>query len=351
VSLSSVLGHDRMKRILAKALAQHRFPPALLLTGPEGVGKRMLALAAAQALVCEKGGEDACGACSTCGRIARSLASLPELRRAADEKTDEPERRNFMLHPDLTLVEPRRTATRLDIRIEQVRALVRQLEGRPFEARARVLVIDDAHAMTEQAANALLKGLEEPPPTTHIVLVTASPQGLLPTIRSRCQVLRLGPLPAAVVEAYLRDEAGLGPEEARLRASLAGGSLGAALAFESESYRTLRGELLTLLEGLAEPGALGRIEAAERLEQADDLTLALTALRSLLRDLAALRAEAPAESLLNADVADRLAPLAMGPLGARAGALAEAVGETRGTLRGAANKLLAMDVLVETLAG
>jgi DNA polymerase-3 subunit delta' len=350
LSLGSVLGHDRIKRILARALGQGRFPPALLLTGPEGVGKRTLALAAGQALVCERPGAEACGVCSTCARIAKSLRSLPELRKAADERTDEPERRNFMLHPDLLIVEPRRTATRLDIRIEQVRELVRQVVGRPFEARARVFVIDDAHAMTEQAQNALLKGLEEPPATSHLLLVTASPQALLPTIRSRCQVLRLGPLPAAAIAAHLQGE-GLEPDEARLRASLAGGSLGRALAFESDAYRSLREELLGLLEGLEEGSTLDRIEASDRLAQSEDLTLALTALRSLLRDLAALRSGAVQEALLNSDVGGRLAALAGGRLSARAASLAETVGETRELLRASANKALTMDVLIDALAG
>jgi DNA polymerase III subunit delta' len=351
VSFARVLGHDRIKRILGKALAQGRFPPALLLAGPEGVGKRTLALATARGLVCEAGGGEACGACSTCRRVAKSLEGLPALRKAADDHTDEPERRNFLLHPDLVLVEPRRTATRLDIRIEQVRDLLRHLQGRPFEARARAFVIDDAHAMTEQAQNALLKGLEEPPATSHVLLVTASPQALLPTIRSRCQVLRLGSLPAAVVEGYLRTEAGLEPDEARLRAALAGGSLGAALAFESEAYRSLREELLALLEQLAQAGGMERLEAAEALAQSDDLTLALTALRSLLRDVAALGAGAAPGMLLNADVAGRLVALARGRLGARASALAETVGETRESLRGSANKVLTMDVLLDALAG
>ena len=350
MSLGGVLGHDRIQRILVKALAEGRFPPALLLSGPEGVGKRTLALAAAVALVCERGGGAACGACSTCTRIARAQQSLPALRKAADERLDEPERRNFLLHPDLVLVEPRRTATRQDIRIEQVRDVVRQLEGRPFEARARAFVVNDAHAMTEQAQNALLKGLEEPPATSHVVLVTAAPQALLPTIRSRCQVLRPGPLPAAVVETYLRERAGLPADEARLRASLAGGSLGAALAFESEAYRALREELLTLLEGRGEEGALGRMAGAERLGETEDLALATTALRSLLRDVAALRAGANEARVLNADVADRLALLARGRLGERAIALAEAVSETREALRGSAHKLLSLDVLLEALA-
>jgi DNA polymerase III subunit delta' len=205
--------------------------------------------------------------------------------------------------------------------------------------------------MTEQAQNALLKGLEEPPATSHVLLVTASPQGLLPTIRSRCQVLRLGPLPGPVVEGYLRDRAGIPPEEARLRASLAGGSLGVALAFESETYRRLRAELLGMLEAVTDKGVLERLQAAERLEQEDDLALALTVLRSLLRDVAALRAGMGAGGLLNADVADRLAALARGRLGDRAVALAEQAAETRTSLRQSAAKLLSMDALLEDLAG
>jgi len=138
LSLGTVLGHDRIKRILAKALGQNRFPPALLLTGPEGVGKRTLALATAQALVCEVVGVEACGACSTCARIAKGLRALPELRKAADEHADEPERRNFMLHPDLVLIEPRRTATRLDIRIECVLQLIAEFDRFSQSARQRI---------------------------------------------------------------------------------------------------------------------------------------------------------------------------------------------------------------------
>ena len=240
MSLAGVLGHDRIKRILAKALAEGRFPPALLLSGPEGVGKRTLALAAAEALVCERGGGAACGACSTCTRIARARETLPALRKAADERPDEPERRNFLLHPDLVLVEARRTATRQDIRIEQVREVLRQLEGRPFEARARVFVFNDAHALTEQAQNALLKGLEEPPATSHVMLVTAAPQALLPTIRSRVVSVRVAPISDSAVGEFLADpivKAQLRSDSSKTPASelirLAGGAPGRLLASAS----------------------------------------------------------------------------------------------------------------------
>jgi DNA polymerase-3 subunit delta' len=210
--------------------------------------------------------------------------------------------------------------------------------------------VDQAHVLTEQAANALLKSLEEPPATSHVFLVTASPQALLPTIRSRCQTLRFGPLPQSVLIAHLRDRVGLAPEDARLRASLAGGSLGAALALESDEFRKLRDELLAILERAASFSVLERMEAAEALAEHTDLALVLTALRSLLRDAAALRAGAPAQSLLNADVADRLAAVARGPIGERAALVADAAEEARTALRGNAHKLLSVDALMETLA-
>ena len=329
MAFASILGHERLRGLLSRAGAPHRLPPALLFSGPSGVGKKALALAVARALLCDRDDGDACDACATCARAARGL------------------------HPDSIFVEP----DGLSIKIEQVRDAVREIAGRPFEGRARAIVFDEAHLLTEQAQNALLKSLEEPPATSHVFLVTASPQALLPTIRSRCQMLRFSPLPQARLEAHLRERSGLSPDEARLRAALSGGSLGAALAFESEAWRDLRVELLEILEKLGGGGTLGRMSAAERLAEMEDPALALTALRSLLRDVAALRAGSPA--LLNSDVAARLEPLAHGPLGERAGEMARVAGQTRDALegkitgtnlrRGPANTLLAFDVLMDAL--
>jgi hypothetical protein len=152
--------------------------------------------------------------------------------------------------------------------------------------------------------------------------------------------------------AHLQERLGLSPEEARLRAALGNGSLGAALAFTSEAYRERREFLLGFLEGLPRGGALERIEAADELSDAagGDPEASLLTLRTLLRDVAALRLS-PGAPPLNADVSDRLAALAKGPLGERAARVAEAAGQTLEALGGNAYKPLAFDLLLDELAG
>ena len=322
MGFADIVGHDRIKTILSAALGHGRLPPALLFSGPEGVGKKALALICARALVCERRPDDACEQCAGCTRAARGL------------------------HPDVVAVEPDGAT----IKIDRVRDVAREIGARPFEARSRAFVIDDAHLLTEQAANALLKSLEEPCPTSHVLLVTSAPQALLPTIRSRCQTLRVGTLPPGLLAEYLERHRGLPPDEAHLRAVLSGGSLGAALAFEPEAYRGLRDALLKLLEVAPRQGVFERMEAAQKLADLDDLPLALTALRALLRDVAALAAGSPDRSVLNADVVPRLRALAQGPLGRGAAMLATSIAETREALRTNANPGLSMDVLMDRLA-
>jgi DNA polymerase-3 subunit delta' len=322
---ADVLGHDHVKTVLARLIERSRLPGALLLAGPSGVGKKKLALEVACALVCES--PSAAGACARCHACLRSARGI---------------------HPDVFLIEP---ATANAMKIDQVRDAVRDILSRPFEGRARAFVLDEAHLLTEEASNALLKSLEEPPPTSHVLLVTASPQTLLPTIRSRCQILRVGALPPTVIEGYLCERAGLPPEEARLRASLAGGSLGQALAFESEAYRSVREGVLRLLERVPAGDPLARLDSAQWMEEQESLDLALLAMRSLLRDTAvAVSADAGAR-LLNQDLAPRIETLARGPLGARALAAWEATAEAQEALRGNANKALTMDVLMDAVAG
>jgi DNA polymerase-3 subunit delta' len=361
VTLDELRGHERVRAVLARALERDRLPPALLLDGPQGVGKKTLALAVAQAALCAKApAARPCGGCKACHVIAAASRPerLAELRQEADRHPDEDVWRNFRLHPDLILAEgwwltrSGRARAEPEIRVDQVRDLVSEIAGAPFEARRRVFVIDDAHTMNDQAQNALLKSLEEPPARSHVILVSSAAAGLRSTIRSRCQRLRFGPLPRAVIAEALVSERGLSAEQARLAAALAGGSLGSALAHEPGSEPgPVREQLVTLLERVHTQGAFERMEAAEALEQADDPAHLLVTLRALLRDLAALRAGAAPAALVNPDLAPRLARLASGPLGERAILLADEAAVAQAALRGFASKLLTFDRLVEALSG
>jgi DNA polymerase III subunit delta' len=342
LALADVLGHEGVKAALRRSLERGALPSALLFTGPEGIGKRALALEVARSLVCERPQGEACGVCSSCQRVGRALDGLAEAREQA-EAAEEAVGFNFRLHPDLLLVEPMKDT----IRVEQARALVHEVAERSFEGRGRAIVIDDAHRLTEQAANALLKSLEEPPPGTHFLLVTAAPEVLLSTIRSRCQRLRFSALPAATIETALSTRWGVPAVEARLRARLSGGSLKTAVAFESGAYRDLREELMSLIERWIDLDELGRLDAAQKLAELDEPRDALRIMRTLLRDVAALGAGAPDGRVLNVDVIERLRVLGASALAPRAAALAEHVGRIARALEGNAHRALSMDLLLD----
>ena len=169
-----IVGHRGVIARISRAVARDSLPPAVLLTGPGGVGKRQVATAIAQAFNCgaprrseSDPAVDACGSCSACRRIARGV------------------------YPDVLAVEAGEGGS---ITIDQVRAAIGQVGYRPFEGRRRVIIVDDADLLVPPAQNALLKTLEEPPGRSQFLLVTARPDVLLDTVRSRCPRLRLGHL-------------------------------------------------------------------------------------------------------------------------------------------------------------
>ena len=246
MSFARVIGHAGAAARLARAAADGRVPAAVLLVGPAGIGKRALADAFAARLLCAApGAGDACGTCAHCTRVGAGT------------------------HPDLHLVA--RDPERRDIRIEQVRGLTRWLALQPLMAARKVGVLDDAHCLSEQAQNALLKTLEEPPGATVLVLVASSAALLLPTVRSRCQVVRLEPLPAAEVVRVL-EASGVPAEQASQLAPLAEGSPGRALALAGEGpqagrddHRAERGAAL----GLHQHAIVAQEEERTRIEVVD----------------------------------------------------------------------------------
>lgn len=252
--LNEFIGNPRAVEILRRAIAQDRLPHAMIFAGPPGVGKCTLALLIAQLLNClEPAGDSACGRCSPCRRIW-AIGESRHLKCLSQKAGYCGSCRNCKIrlarHPDVWLVEPEKTT----ISIEQVRALIDEIAFQPVEARYRVVIFDPAEQMRVEAHNSLLKTLEEPASRTVMILVTSNPYLLLGTIRSRCRLLEFGGIPQDRLERHLVERAQRKPAEARLAAALSGGSLSAALDFNSEKFRAVRSQALEFAALLLQQG-------------------------------------------------------------------------------------------------
>src|SRR6201990_3490517 len=226
-------GNSRVKAALKSMLANDRLPGAMLFTGEEGIGKKLFALEIARALNCRTPkDEEACGVCSSCVRIRK-------LNYPTRDDVDEWTQIIWTDHPDVGLV----VAPRRVLRVEQMRQIEKEANFRPFEGKARVFLIDEADKLNDASANALLKVLEEPPRTSHLILITARPAMLLPTILSRCQMIRFSPLAPAEIESYLTKNKLADPSTARLRARAAAGSISRALAGDVKTFTAQRKEM------------------------------------------------------------------------------------------------------------
>lgn len=197
----TVIGHDREVSALSRALASGSLTHAVLLTGPAGTGKTHLALELAKALNCT-GDDPPCGMCKDCRQIAA------------------------ISHPDVTVIE--RLDGKDSIAIQQVRELRDAASLRPFQGKKKVYIIAGAEALTPQAADALLKTLEEPQPQVVLILTATDLESLPATVASRCRLLRLHQAPTADLEVAL-EKRGLSLDDARRLSRLAQGNVGWAL--------------------------------------------------------------------------------------------------------------------------
>lgn len=255
--LPPLYGHDDVKDRLGGALAAGRLPPALLLVGPWGIGKQRLALWLAAGLLCERGPGAPCEACPAC-RMAAALTHpdlhwfFPIPRPKGDESKQIEEAEETLIaqlaarreHP---LYGP--GDGMFGLYLPLIRVLHRRAQMRPAMARRKVFVIGEAdrlvpQASSPEAANAMLKVLEEPPPDTYFILTTSELPAILPTIKSRLVQQRVKRLPAVVVEKFLTEVAAVAPGAARRRAEQAGGSIGEALALTDGDGNALGAALL-----------------------------------------------------------------------------------------------------------
>ena len=330
-SFNDFIGNTHAVEQLRTAIAAGRLPNSIILSGPAGAGKYTLALMLTMAVECERQPRELrsysdalgsngqslasfCGVCSNCTRIA-SAANLEEQVAAAVEvredlrETDKKDTRVLIQpHPDVLIIPP--DPPQLLIKLGQVRSIIHSAHYLPSEAPRKIFILTAANFMKE-AANSLLKVLEEPPDTVHIFILAENPGELLPTIRSRCAAVRLGALPVEEIEMLLADRrSDVPPKQRTLIARLAQGAAGKALGFDLEAYKVARADALLLIHGaVSDPDHTALFKMTETYragaEGQQKTTALLRALSLLLEDMLLLGAGTP-ELLRNTDIRPEL---------------------------------------------
>lgn len=276
MSFNDIYGHEKKIEALRKALAQKRIGHAYLFSGIAAVGKKTLALEFAKALNCEKEDtlHDSCGECSSCRKIQRGS------------------------HPDIFSVK----ADGQFIRIDSIREIQEQMKCKPLEAKQRIFIIDEADKMNDQAANALLKILEEPSLSNILILITSRPYSMPPTIISRCQHVRFNPLRFDTVAKFLVDRMDMDNQKALLLASLSGGSVGRAMELNNDDIVTYRAELLELLSITRREDPFSLINFASFLGQGKkEIKEGLNVLNTFFRDVLIYKETGKDDMLINRD--------------------------------------------------
>ncbi len=340
-----LIGNNHIKEILRRMMIKDRVPRSLLLAGTEGVGKKQFALELAKSLVClSPQNSEACDKCTACKRA--DIFSFPK----PDDKKEEFEKVFFSEHIDIGTVIPCRN----NILVGAIRELEKESNFRPFEAKARFFIIDDADKMNDAASNALLKTLEEPAPTTYLMLISARPDSLLQTIRSRCQTIRLAPIETKEIERFLLATQKFSPADAELIARLSAGSIGRALDFDLEKFRRQRETMLRVLQAVAaKPNHLTLLKAGEEMNDAknkDDYEFYLETLQTLVHDIWVLKHGANEAASINIDLQSQLYKLSETAETTRLAAWLKEIESLRETLAVNVNRKIATDALFVKMA-
>jgi DNA polymerase-3 subunit delta' len=329
MSFSNVLGQGQAKHILSQALTHSRLSHAYLFYGPDSIGKKLMAVEFAKALNCLSSETDnPCGNCDSCRKIEGRV------------------------HPDFFYLEPTKstpTAREAAIKIDEIRELQKKLGFLPYEAKAKVTVVDQVDKMNLQACNAFLKTLEEPPSSTVLILITSNIYKLLPTMISRCQGIRFNPLtPEHIREILQKQEAPeWNPGEIDLRVGRSQGQVSRAMSEEATQTSAYRREMI----GLIDQVSFKRVDLLFQWSKAmnkgsEPLPQILDEMTGLLRDLMFIKSGGNTGQLFNTDLWAELEPVARRKPLPHLLKMAEAVNQTQQALSGNANAQLALETML-----
>ena len=270
MSFQQIKGQQRPIQILKNALSINRIPFAYLFVGPEGVGKRLVAKIFSQALNCLNKEDDACDKCISCLKIDSGQ------------------------HPDVHFISPIESD---EIKIEQIRELKKEINLKPHSAKKKVFIIDDAHNLNSESANAILKILEEPPEDSLIILITHKPKLMFKTIISRCRILKFYPLKRSELENILKNDYGLEKNLSHFLAYFSEGRLGYALSLKDKDILEQRNNIVNVFTFKQNAYFLNNFSLKNR----EELKHYLNLLASWFRDICFLKIGIAYNELINLD--------------------------------------------------
>jgi len=283
VSFDDIIGNERIKNILRKSLQKEKLPGSLLFYGPQGVGKSEMALVLAKALNCLHKKDDACENCSSCEAINKDIGAFPDVMRIQAENEI--------------------------IKIGQIRILKQAAYLRPMTGKRRVFIVENAEKMNQEASNSLLKVLEEPPFFSHIILTTENLFSILPTVKSRCQILKFAPISKSDVQKKLM-ERGTDKEKAKIISLLVQGSLKRALDYDWEQANEQRKKAFNIfsafVKGEKTAAFFKKYSRMTKKNFYRDFKPLLEMITSFCRDLVLLKIGSPDRFLINLDYKSQL---------------------------------------------
>ncbi len=274
MSFKDIKGHSKQINMLEELIRQKKANGGFLFTGPEGIGKGMVAKILAKAVNCSVGGLDSCDNCPSCLKIDKGN------------------------HPDVHIIECENSET---IKIEQIRQLQKAIYLMPFEAKTKVFIIDNAHKLTAEAANSLLKILEEPPGNSLIILITSAPGKLFKTILSRCKSLRFAAFDRSALQKILEADYNLRPMDAHFLAYFSEGRIG-------DSIRLKDTDIIADKQKLIDAFVYSRQFSPEvmDLQKREQVRFALGILSCWFRDIYLIKTGVSYQELINNDRKDDL---------------------------------------------
>ena len=343
-----LIGNQHAREILQRLLKNGRVPHSFIFAGEEGAGKKLFALETAKAFVCQNPQNfQACDVCGACRRA--DVFSLPN-----SDKKEDYEKVFFSGHSDIGMIVPYKNS----ILIEAVRALETEANFRPYEGAARIFIINNAEKLNtakDNSANALLKTLEEPASTTYIFLITSRPDALLPTILSRCQMIRFAPLEAKQIEGFLEGAKQFAIADAELLSKFANGSIGRALQMDVGKFRERRAAMLNILESiLVKQDRAAILQIAEEIGDAknkDFYEIYLNILQTLIHDAWILKLGEPEGKIVNVDLTNELKLLTEKAAAKRFASWLSEIEILRGNLNININRKISADALFMQMAG